>query len=67
MFGLKVVRQNHVGLVETLGKYSREVRAGLNFYIPIFQKVRIVDLAMIPLLCKVIQLLPKITPKCRLT
>lgn len=49
MFGLKVVRQNHVGLVETLGKYSRQVNAGLNFYIPVFQKIRIVDLAMIPL------------------
>ncbi|WP_338216104.1 SPFH domain-containing protein [Companilactobacillus muriivasis] len=49
MFGFKIVRQNHVGLVETLGKYRREVSAGLNIYIPFIQKVRIVDLAMIPL------------------
>ncbi|MGQ2375538.1 SPFH domain-containing protein [Companilactobacillus zhachilii] len=49
MFGLKTVHQNHVGLVETLGKYSREVSAGLNFYIPFFQRIQIVDLAMIPL------------------
>ncbi|GAB5056310.1 hypothetical protein COSHB9_06970 [Companilactobacillus alimentarius] len=48
MFGFKVVRQNHVGLIETLGKYRREVDAGLSFYVPMFQKVRIVDLAMIP-------------------
>ncbi|KRK50513.1 hypothetical protein FC97_GL001436 [Companilactobacillus kimchii DSM 13961 = JCM 10707] len=46
------MRQNHVGLVETLGRYKREVNAGLSFYIPIFQKVRIVDLAMIPLSLK---------------
>ncbi|MFC6177397.1 SPFH domain-containing protein [Companilactobacillus huachuanensis] len=52
MFGLKIVRQNHVGLVETLGKYRREVSAGLNIYIPLFQKIRIVDLAMIPLSLK---------------
>jgi len=36
-------------LVETLGKYSREVNAGLHLYVPIVQKIRIVDLAMIPL------------------
>jgi len=49
MLGFKTVHQNHVGLVETLGKYSREVNAGLNLYVPIIQKIRIVDLAMIPL------------------
>lgn len=49
MLGFKTIRQNRVGLVETLGKYSREVNAGLNFYIPIIQKIRIVNLAMIPL------------------
>jgi len=52
MLGLKIVRQNHVGLVETLGKYSREVSAGLNLYVPLFQKIRTVDLAMIPLSLK---------------
>ena len=52
MLGFKIVRQNHVGLIETLGRYSREVSAGLNLYIPVFQKVRIVNLAMIPLSLK---------------
>lgn len=27
--GLKIVPQNYVGLVETLGKYSKTVKAGL--------------------------------------
>ena len=42
MFGIKIVRQNCKGLVETLGKYSRSVDAGLQFYVPIFQKIRTV-------------------------
>ncbi len=37
MFGIKIVRQNCKGLVETLGKYSRSVDAGLQFYVPIFR------------------------------
>lgn len=49
MFGIKIVRQNCKGLVETLGKYSRSVDAGLQFYVPIFQKIRTVELAMHPL------------------
>lgn len=50
MFGIKTIRQNRQGLVETLGKYSRTVDAGLHFYIPIFQRIRVVDLAMHPLM-----------------
>ncbi|MEY8662494.1 SPFH domain-containing protein [Ligilactobacillus faecis] len=49
MFGIKIVKQNCRGLVETLGRYSRSVEAGLHFYIPIFQKIRVVELAMHPL------------------
>ncbi len=49
MFGIKIVRQNCKGLVETLGKYSRSVDAGLQFYVPVFQKIRTVELAMHPL------------------
>lgn len=47
--GLKIVPQNNQGLVETLGKYSHSVDSGLHFYIPFFQKVRRVSLAMEPL------------------
>lgn len=47
-FAFKVVPQNYVGLVETLGKYSKSVNAGLTFIIPIFQKIRRVSLALQP-------------------
>ncbi|GAA6113365.1 SPFH domain-containing protein [Apilactobacillus apinorum] len=52
-FGVKVVRQNNEGLVETLGKYSHTLSSGLHFYIPFIQRVRTVSLAMQP------KLLPK--------
>lgn len=52
-FGIKVVRQNNEGLVETLGKYSHTLSSGLHFYIPLIQRVRTVSLAMQP------KLLPK--------
>ncbi|ANZ60534.1 paraslipin [Secundilactobacillus paracollinoides] len=47
--GLKIVPQNNQGLIETLGKYSHSVNSGLHFYIPFFQKIRRVSLAMEPL------------------
>ena len=47
--GLKVIPQNYVGLIETLGKYSKTVKAGLVFIWPIFQRVRKVSLALQPL------------------
>ena len=47
--GLRIVPQNYVGLVETLGKYSRTVKAGLVFIWPIFQSLRKVSLALQPL------------------
>lgn len=47
--GLRIVPQNYVGLVETLGKYSKTVKAGLVFVWPIFQRVRKVSLALQPL------------------
>lgn len=47
--GLKIAPQNYVGLVETLGKYSKTVKAGLVFVWPIFQRVRKVSLALQPL------------------
>lgn len=49
MFGIKIVPQNNQGLVETLGKYRRNVESGLNFYVPIIQKIRNISLAMRPL------------------
>ncbi len=48
-FGIKIVPQNNVGLKEMLGKYASTVQSGLQFYIPIIQKVRTVSLAMGPL------------------
>lgn len=49
MLGFRIVPQNNQGLVETLGKYSHSVDSGLHFYIPVFQKIRKVSLAMEPL------------------
>lgn len=49
MLGIKIVPQNNQGLVETLGKYRRSVESGLNFYVPLFQKIRNISLAMRPL------------------
>lgn len=48
-FGVKIVPQNNVGLRETLGKYTSTVKSGLQFYVPFFQKVNNVSLAMKPL------------------
>ena len=47
--GLRIVPQNYVGLVETLGKYSKTVKAGLIFIWPVFQRIRKVSLALQPL------------------
>ncbi|WP_034543069.1 SPFH domain-containing protein [Companilactobacillus nodensis] len=49
MFGIKIVHQNHKGLVELLGKYHHSVDAGLHFYIPIIERIYSVSLAMSPL------------------
>ncbi len=49
MFGIKIVHQNHKGLVEFLGKYHHSVDAGLHFYIPLVEKIYSVSLAMNPL------------------
>jgi regulator of protease activity HflC (stomatin/prohibitin superfamily) len=38
--GIKIVNQQTVMIVETLGKFSRVLRPGLNIIIPIIQKVR---------------------------
>jgi len=44
----RVVPQNNEGLIETLGKYSRTVKAGLVIIIPVIQRLRKVSLAMFP-------------------
>ena len=49
MLGFKIVPQNNQGLVETLGKYRHSVDSGLHMYVPLFQKIRKVSLAMEPL------------------
>ena len=46
---IRIVPQNYEGLVETLGKYSRTVEAGVIFIIPFIQSVRKVSLALQPL------------------
>ncbi|WEV71470.1 SPFH domain-containing protein [Lactobacillus sp. ESL0785] len=46
--GCRVVPQNNEGLIETLGKYSKTVKAGFVFIIPLIQKMRRVSLAMFP-------------------
>ncbi|MDF7668491.1 MULTISPECIES: SPFH domain-containing protein [unclassified Lactobacillus] len=46
--GCRVVPQNNEGLIETLGKYSKTVKAGFVFIIPFIQKIRRVSLAMFP-------------------
>ncbi len=44
----RVVPQNNEGLIETLGKYSKTVKAGLVLIIPFIQRMRRVSLAMFP-------------------
>jgi len=36
---IKIVPQNHVGLVEQLGKYNRNLSSGINFIIPFIEKI----------------------------
>lgn len=48
-FGFRIVPQNNEGLVETLGKYSKTVKAGFIFVWPLFQRIRKVPLALQPL------------------
>lgn len=57
--GLRIIPQNYVGLVETLGKYSKTVKAGLIFIFPIFQRVRKVSLALQPLEISKYQIITK--------
>ncbi|WP_143805105.1 SPFH domain-containing protein, partial [Oenococcus oeni] len=45
----KIVPQNNKGLVEVLGKYRKSVDPGIHFYIPFFQGIKEVTLAMSPL------------------
>lgn len=47
--GIAIVPQNNVGLRETLGRYTTTVDSGLKFYVPVFQKIKNVSLAMEPL------------------
>ncbi|GAA3630967.1 SPFH domain-containing protein [Lactobacillus hamsteri] len=47
--GFRIVPQNYEGLIETLGKYSKTVKAGFVFIWPIFQRIRKVSLALQPL------------------
>lgn len=37
----KIIPQNHVGIVEFLGKYNRSLRAGLNIVIPFLERISV--------------------------
>ena len=41
---VRIVQQYEKGLVETLGKYSRTVGAGVTIVIPIFQSLKKIDM-----------------------
>ena len=41
---IRIIQQYEKGLVETLGKYSSTVSAGINIIIPMFQRLRKVDM-----------------------
>ena len=47
--GIRIVPQNSEGLIETLGRYSRTVKAGPTLLIPFIQRLRKVSLALQPL------------------
>lgn len=49
LVGFSIVPQNYEGLIETLGKYSKTVKAGFIFIWPLFQRIRRVSLALQPL------------------
>ena len=49
LLSIRIVRQNYVGLIETFGKFSHSVDAGLHFVIPFAQRMRKVSLALQPL------------------
>jgi len=42
--GIKIVRPYERGLVERLGKFKKEVKAGIHFIIPFFDRIQKVDL-----------------------
>ena len=42
--GIVIIRQQQEGAVELLGKYNRKITAGLNFKIPLIERVRVLDL-----------------------
>ncbi|WP_089940146.1 SPFH domain-containing protein [Convivina intestini] len=47
--GIKIVPQNQVGLLETVGKYSSTKQSGLHLCLPLVQRIRVVSLALQPL------------------
>ncbi len=44
LFGIRIVPEGFIGLVLTLGKYSRELKPGLNLVIPYLETVQRVDI-----------------------
>lgn len=47
--GIAIIPQNQVGMVSTLGKYSKKIEPGLHLVIPFITRVDRVDLAQVPL------------------
>ncbi len=46
-FSVRIVQQYETGVVFRLGKFVRTLQAGLNFIIPIFEWVRIIDMRVL--------------------
>lgn len=42
--GIRIIRPTHVGLIETLGKYSRTATPGFNWVIPVIQRMYYVNM-----------------------
>lgn len=57
--GFKIVPQNFEGLVETWGKYTKTVKAGLVLIIPGMQRLRKVSLALQPLVIQKYSIITK--------
>ncbi|BDR58201.1 SPFH domain-containing protein [Xylocopilactobacillus apicola] len=47
--GIAIISQNQVGMVSTLGKYSRKIEPGMHLVLPFITRVDRVDLAQVPL------------------
>lgn len=47
--GVSIISQNQVGMVSTLGRFSKKIEPGLHLVLPFITRVERVDLAQVPL------------------